>query len=115
MDQKHCNYFKLTPFIHESKPEIEKYSNQSEWLENTLQEVEEQPDTSSILPTPDPQDRNSKIYREEGSYSEEATSDNKFKLMYIKKTKLNPVIQQEYTIEIEIEIVMKDDAPTTHK
>ena len=32
--------FKLTPFIHESKPEIEKYSNQSEWLENTLREVD---------------------------------------------------------------------------
>jgi len=32
--------FKLTPFIHESKPEIEKYSNQSECLENTLQEMD---------------------------------------------------------------------------
>ena len=27
---------KLTPFIHETKSEIEKYSNQTEWTENTL-------------------------------------------------------------------------------
>lgn len=27
---------KLTPFIHESKTKIEKYSNQWEWLKNTL-------------------------------------------------------------------------------
>jgi len=57
--------FKLTPFIDESKPEIEKYSNQLEWLENTLQEVDKQVDTSSILQTPDPPDRNSKRAREE--------------------------------------------------
>ena len=32
--------FKLSRFMHESKPEIEKYANQSEWLENTLLDVE---------------------------------------------------------------------------
>ena len=60
--------FKLTPFVHESKPDIEKHSNHSEWFENTLKEVEKQGDTSSILQTPTPQDRNSKRLREEGSY-----------------------------------------------
>ena len=32
--------FKLTPFVHESKPDVKKYSNLSEWMENTLQELE---------------------------------------------------------------------------
>lgn len=32
--------FKLIPFMHESKPDIEKYANQSDWLENTLIDVE---------------------------------------------------------------------------
>ena len=31
---------KLTPYVDEKKPDIEKYSNQSEWLENTLIEEE---------------------------------------------------------------------------
>lgn len=30
---------KLTPYVHDKKPDIEKFSNQSEWLENTLVEV----------------------------------------------------------------------------
>ena len=29
----------LTPYVHESKPDIKKYSNQSEWMENTLKET----------------------------------------------------------------------------
>ena len=74
--------------------------------------VEKQLDTSSILHTPDPQDKNSKRAREEGSYSVEVTFDSKLKLMYIKKTNLNPVIEQEETIETYI--VIRDDAPTTH-
>jgi len=32
--------FKLSPFMHEFKAEIEKYANQSEWLENTLMDME---------------------------------------------------------------------------
>lgn len=45
--------------MHESKPDIERYSNQSEWLENTLIDVENtildvetQIDTSSFLQVP---------------------------------------------------------------
>lgn len=105
---------KLTPFIHESKPEIEKYSNQSEWLGNTLQEVDKQVDTSSIQDTLDPWDRNSKRVREEGSYTVEITSDTKFKLVSGKKTKLNPVIEHQKTVEAETQIIIKGDAPSTH-
>ena len=40
---------KLTPFIHESKPEIEKFANQIEWIENTLTEEVKQRNTSHPL------------------------------------------------------------------
>ena len=40
---------KLSAFMHESRQYIEKYANQSEWLENTLIDVENQIDTSSFL------------------------------------------------------------------
>jgi len=32
--------FKLSPFMHESRPNIEKYAKQSEWLVNTLIDME---------------------------------------------------------------------------
>ena len=83
-------------------------------MENTLEEVEENLDTSSILFTPDPQDRNSKRARQEGSYSAKATSDSKFNLMYKKETKLNLVIEKKDTIETEKEIAFRDDKPTPH-
>ena len=55
---------KLTPYVQENKPEIEKFSNQSEWLENTLVEVEKQSDTSQTLQTPAQEDINAKGLRE---------------------------------------------------
>ena len=42
---------KLTPYIHEKKPEIEKYVNQTEWVENTLLDAVKQSDTSHALQT----------------------------------------------------------------
>jgi len=33
---------KSTPYFHTSRPKIEKYKNQQEWVENSLQEAEEQ-------------------------------------------------------------------------
>ena len=50
----------MNPYVHEKKPEIEKFSNQSEWLENTLVEVEKQSDTSQTLQTPAQEDKNVK-------------------------------------------------------
>ena len=75
--------------------------------------MEKQLDTSSILLTPAPQASNSKRAREAYSYSAETTSDSKFKLMYTKKTKLNPLIEKEETIQTKIDIFIRDDAPTT--
>ena len=64
---------KFTPYIHEKKSEIEKFSNQSEWLEKTLVEAEKQSDTSQTLQTPAQEDKNSKRNKEEGSYIVETT------------------------------------------
>ena len=86
-------------------------------VENTLQEVEKQGDTISILHTPALQDMNSKRPREEGSYSIETTTDTKFKLMYRKKPKPNLVIEQEEIIDtveiIDTYIIVRDNAPPT--
>jgi len=89
---------KLGQFIHHPRPDIKRFSNQSEWLENTLIDmdstvvdvenalidVEKYIDTSSflqvpelrepmnippILQTPTNEDRNAKRTREEGSSS----------------------------------------------
>lgn len=40
---------KSTSYIHNSRPDIERYANQLEWAKNTLQEVEEQIMSTSIL------------------------------------------------------------------
>ena len=77
---------KLTPYVHEKKPEIEKISNQSEWLENTLVEVGNQSDTIQTLQAPAQEYRNVKRNSEEGSY----TIETKFRLRYNKNPKLNP-------------------------
>ena len=78
---------KLTPYINENKPEIEKFSNQTEWLENTLVEADKQSDTSHIFQTPAQEDKSMKINREEGSYTAETTTETKFKLRYSKRPK----------------------------
>lgn len=50
---------KITPYIHTSRPEIEKYANQLELIENTLQEVEEHLFSTSSLQTPTPHEKSS--------------------------------------------------------
>ena len=77
-----------------------------------MKEAEKPGDTSSILQTPAPQDRNSIRPREEVTYSTQTTTETKFKLMYRKKPKLNLVTEQVETIEIiDTDIVVKDNAP----
>ena len=77
-----------------------------------MKEVEKQPKTSYILHPLALQDRNSKRPREEGSYSAQTTTETKFKLMYRKKPKLNPVTEQVETIEIiDTDTMVKENAP----
>jgi len=44
--------------MHESRPDIEIYANQSKWLENMLLDVEKKIDTSSFLQVPTLQEKN---------------------------------------------------------
>ena len=85
--------------MHESKVDIEKYANLSEWLENTLIDMEKQVDSSSILHTPALQDKSTKRTREEGSFSSIDTTHDIFEIMYKKKPKLNLVNEQEEIVE----------------
>lgn len=52
------------PYIHTPRPEIEKYMNQDQWLENTLQEVEEKVIYTTITKTPTSQEKHDKRPRE---------------------------------------------------
>ena len=65
---------KLTLYIHDKKPEIEKFANQTEWLENTLMQSVKQGDTSHTLQTPNQEDITMKRIREEGTYTAETTT-----------------------------------------
>lgn len=57
-------------------------------------------DTSTILHTLALQDRNAKRTREEHSCSNKDTTNRKFEIMHRKRTKLNPVNEQEEVIDI---------------
>lgn len=78
---------KFTPYFHTTRPEIEKYKNQVEWVENTLQEEEEQHVSSSIVQTPTMQEKATKRSREEESSLGTDIFSEGFKIMYGKKAK----------------------------
>ena len=69
--------------------EIEKYKNQSEWVESTLQEVEEQQVSSLTMHTPTMQENISKRSREEESPLGIDIFSEGFKIMYRKKAKIS--------------------------
>lgn len=77
---------KETPYVHTQRPEIEKYMNQKNWIENTLQEAEEQVLSRIALETPIPREKTEKRPREEDSPSVTEFSAKEFKI-YTKKTK----------------------------
>ena len=64
----------MTPFIHESKLDIEKISNQIEWVENTLIEAVNQRNTSHPLEVAKEPETSTEIIREEGAYTAETTT-----------------------------------------
>ena len=69
--------------------EIEKYKNQLEWVENTLQEVEEQLVSSSTVQTLTLQEKTTKRRKEEESPSGIEIFSEGFKILYRKKAKLS--------------------------
>jgi len=119
---------KLGTFIHHPGLDIDRFSNQSECIENTLIDmentvvdventlidVEKKIDTSSLLQvlaleelmnippllqTPANEDKNEKRTREEGYSSAMETTDDQFEISYRKMPKLNLVTEQEDTID----------------
>ena len=92
---------KLTPFIHEVKPEIEKFSNRIEWTENTLTDAVNKGNTSHTLETTNQPEKSIKRIREEGAYVAETTTETKFKLIYNKRPKLDLTGKGKVTIDVE--------------
>ena len=80
---------KSTPYFYTHRREIEKYKNQPEWVENTLQEADEQHVSSSIVQSPTMQEKTSKRSREEESPLGTDIFSERFKIMYRKKAKLS--------------------------
>jgi hypothetical protein len=96
---------KNVPYAHESKPEIEKFANQTEWEPDTLMDVEQQIDveqqtpSTSILPTTTPQFPKEKRPRQESSPPVTEVSSEEFQ-MHSKKPRT--VSAPGATIEQEI-------------
>ena len=78
--------FKLTSFIHELKPEIKKFSNQAEWVENTLTDTANtietvgKMNTAQALEVVKLPEILAKRGREEGAYTTETTTKNKIQI-----------------------------------
>ena len=97
---------KLPPFIHEPKPDIEKFSNQTEWVENTLidtvinAEPTQKMDTTLAMIASKRTETSTKRGRDEGAYTTETITDTKFKLIYNKRLKFSS-IGKEKVIDVE--------------
>lgn len=122
----------MAPYIHHCIPEIEKYANQLQWveniledrdntevvLENTLLELENQLDENSflqvppqegimstppIMKTPLNEEKNPKRGMEEGSCSGKKAFNVQYERGQSKRPRLNPVSEHEY-IDGSVEI-----------
>ena len=91
----------MTPFIHESKPEVEKFANQIEWVENTLTEAVNQRNTSHTLEISKQPETSTKRIREERAYNAETTTETKLKIIYNKRQKLDTIAKGKVTIDVE--------------
>lgn len=82
--------------------------NQLEWTEKTLQEVEEQLVSTSTSQTPIVQEKVRKRIREEESPSVIDTCSKELKIMYRKRTKLNPKVNPRKDSEQEVMIITRE-------
>jgi hypothetical protein len=65
-------------YVHESKPEIEKFANQTVWVPDTLIEVEQQVPLMIVPPTFTPQVPKEKRHRQESSMPVTEVSSEEF-------------------------------------
>jgi hypothetical protein len=71
---------KNAPYVHESKPEIEKFANQAVWLPDTLLDLEQQGPSTSALPATTPQVLKEKRPRQESSPPVTEVSPEEFQI-----------------------------------
>jgi hypothetical protein len=71
---------KNAPYAHESKPEIEKFANQTVWLPDTLMDLEQQVPSTSALPATTPQVLKEKRPRQESSPPVTEVSSEEFQI-----------------------------------
>jgi hypothetical protein len=71
---------KNIPYVHESKPEIEKFANQTVWVPDTLIKVEQQVPSTTVPPTTTPQVPKEKRPRQDSSPPVKEVSSEEFQL-----------------------------------
>jgi hypothetical protein len=82
---------KNIPYVHVSKPEIEKFANQTVWVPDTLVEVEQQVPPTTVPPTTTPQVPKEKRPRQELSPPITEVSSEEFQL-HTKRPKTTTVL-----------------------
>lgn len=80
---------------------MEKFSNQLEWIENTLIDAVSKGNNSHTLETVNQPDKSINRIREEGAYVAETTIETKFKIIYNKRPKLDIAGKGKVTINVE--------------
>jgi hypothetical protein len=101
---------KNIPYVHESKPEIEKFANQTVWMPDTLVEVEQQVPPTTVLPTSMPQVPKEKRPRQESSPPVTEVSSEEFQL-HTKRPKTTTVPGPTGEIEVPPTTVVKPVIP----
>lgn len=110
---------KETPYLHTQRPKIEKYMNQQNWVENTLQEAEEQVISRTTSETPIPREKSEKWPREEESPTIIELSAKEFNI-YANNIKTSskidfPLLQEaQGTIVLSSLQTLKFDSSTTN-
>jgi hypothetical protein len=99
---------KNIPYVHSPKPEIEKFANQTEWEENTLEETEEQSPSLIVSQTNMPQFPKEKRPRKDSSPSVTEVSAEDFQL-YTKRPKPTPTTDTASEKGTQSDTAMKND------
>jgi hypothetical protein len=101
---------KNIPYVHEAKPKIEKFSNQTVWVPDTLVEVEQQVPLTTVPPTSTPQVPKEKRPRQESSSPITKVSSEEFQL-HTKRPKTTTIPCPTREIEVPPTTVVKSIIP----
>jgi hypothetical protein len=109
---------KNIPYVHVSKPEIEKFVNQTVWVPNTLVEVEQQVPPTTVPPMTMPQVPKEKRPRQESSPPVTEVSSEEFQL-HTKRPKTisvpGPTGEKETPPTIVVKSVIPPFSSSLHK